>query len=185
MIRTHSQKNSCHSHLFYWIIPFTSRVKASFFLHGGIIPVVPSNDWVQAISIHLIRKKFLSFKSFTVDLQEKSCSSNWYVIFDVVVEEILSPTTLMSQSGHLSIGYCKTLPFFFWLIFFVSSPPSLTTTMRFPHSSSINSSLDGFSKFTMSSISAPSTSSSTITTFSEAMPSWMKPWFFLKRKLEK
>ena len=55
---------------------------------------------------------------------------------------------------------------FFWLIFLVSSPSSLTT-MRFPHSSSINTSLVQSSKFPMSSILIQSSSSSTMTFFSE------------------
>ena len=59
-----------------------------------------------------------------------------------------------------SIGYCKTSDFFFWLIFLVSSPPSLTTT-RFPHSSSMNTSLGESSKFPMSSVSIQHSSSST------------------------
>ena len=42
--------------------------------------------------------------------------------------QILSPTTFVTE--WVSIDYCKTSDFF-WLIFSVSSPPSLTT-MRFP-----------------------------------------------------
>ena len=68
--------------------------------------------------------------------------------------------------------------FFFWLIFLVSSPPSL----RFSHSSSMNTILGESSKFPMSSI--PSSSSSTITNFSEGLSSSMLAEFF-ENKLEK
>ena len=51
-------------------------------------------------------------------------------------------------------------------MFSVSSPPSLTT-MRFSHSSSMNSSLGESSKFSMSSVSIQFISCSTITFFSE------------------
>ena len=57
---------------------------------------------------------------------------------------MLSPTAFVTE--WTSIGYCKTSDFFFCLIFPVSSPPSLTT-MRFAHSSSMNTSLGEFSKF--------------------------------------
>ena len=80
----------------------------------------------------------------------------------MATEEILSPTTFITE--WTSIDYCKTSDFFFWLIFLVSSPPSLTT-VRLPHSSSVNTSLDESSKFPMSSISIQYSSFSTITFF--------------------
>ena len=80
----------------------------------------------------------------------------------MVTEEILSPT------AFVTIGYCKTSDFFIWIIFLVSSPPSLTS-MRFPHSLSMNTSLGESSKFPMSSISIQSSPFSTITFFYEEL----------------
>ena len=84
----------------------------------------------------------------------------------MATEEILSPTTFLNECT--SIGCCKMSDFFFWLIFLVSFPPSLTT-MRFPDFSSMNTSLGESSKFPMSSISISSSSSSIITLFSESL----------------
>ena len=69
-------------------------------------------------------------------------------MFYMVTGEILSPTTFVTE--WRSIGYYKTFDFFFWVIFLLSSPLSFTT-MRFPHSSSMNRSLGESSKFSMSS----------------------------------
>ena len=125
-------------------------------------------------SIHLIRKTFPVFHIYSVvkKSQEKSCLPNCFTInIPQVTEEILSPTTFVTKWTF--IGYCKTSAFF-WLIFSVSSPPSLTT-MRFPHSSLMNTSLGESSKFPMSSISMQSSSSSTITFFSEELLFLTKP----------
>ena len=89
--------------------------------------------------------------------QEKSCLPNSFTINILqVTEEILSPTTLATKWTFIDYNVCL-----FWLIFSVSSPPSLTT-MRFP-------SLGESSKFPMSSVSMQSCSSPTITFFSEAL----------------
>ena len=96
-------------------------------------------------------------------------------VFHMIIEEILLPT---------SIGYCKISDFFLWVIFLVSSPSSLTT-MRFPYSSWINTSLGESSSFPVLSISIPSSFFSAITTVLEGLPFSMKPFFFLKIKLEK
>ena len=93
----------------------------------------------------------------------------------MVIGELSSPTT--SVRWWASIDYCKTSDFFFWLIFLGSSPPSLTT-MRFSHSSSMNTSPGESSKFPMSSISISSSPSSTITFFSERLPSSIKARVF-------
>ena len=85
-------------------------------------------------------------------------------MFHMFTEEILSPTAFFIE--WTSIDYCKTSDFFFWLIFLVSFPPS-RTTMRFPHSSSMNTSPGESSTFPISSISIQSSSSSTMTLFSE------------------
>ena len=41
-------------------------------------------------------KRFLLFKLFTTDPQEKSCLHNWFAIIHMVIEEILSPTTFVN-----------------------------------------------------------------------------------------
>ena len=118
-----------------------------------------------------LEKHFLSFKLLTTDTQGKSCLPNWFTIFHMVIEEMQSPAEFVRQ--RTSIDYCKMFDFFFWLVFLLSSPPSLTS-MRFSHSSSMNKSLCESSKFPMSSISIPSSPSSTITIFSDGLSSSMK-----------
>ena len=76
----------------------------------------------------------------------------------MVTEEKLSPTKFVTEWTFL--GYCKTYDFI-WLIFLVSSPPSFAT-MRFPHSSPMNTSQGESSKFLMLSMSIQSSSSSTV-----------------------
>ena len=71
----------------------------------------------------------------------------------MVIEEILLPTVFVRQ--WTSIDYCKTSDLFFWFIFLVSSPLSLIT-MRFSHSSSMNTRIGKSSKFPMSSTSMAS-----------------------------
>ena len=93
----------------------------------------------------------------------------------MIIEEILLPTT---------IGYCKMSDFFLWVIFLVSSPSSLTT-MRFPYSSWINTSLGESSSFPVLSISIPSSFFSAITTVLEGLPFSMKPFFFFENKTRK
>ena len=118
-------------------------------------------------SIHLIRKTFPVYHIYSAvkKSQEKSCLRNCFTINVLqVTEETLSPTTFLTEWTF--IGYCKTSAF--RLIFSVSSPPSLTT-MKFPYSSLMNTSLGESSKFPLSSISTQSSSSSTITFFSEEL----------------
>ena len=125
---------------------------------------------------------FFSFKSFTTDSQEKKSylTDSQYSTF------ILKKYCLLwhlPRSGHLLLA-CKTPGFFYLLIFLVSSPPS-TNTLRFPHSSWMNTILGKSSKFPMSSKSIPSSSSLTITIFSEGLCYSTKTWLSLKTKLEK
>ena len=137
---------------FYSVLLIYSKVKASQILHGGTTPVVPSKNWINVISIHLIRGTFPIFHIYLVVKKslEKPCLPNWFLInISLVTEEILSPTTFVT--AWTSIGHCRTSNFF-WLIFPVRSSPSLTT-MRFPHSSAMNKSLGESSKFPMSSLS--------------------------------
>ena len=61
-----------------------------------------------------------------------------------------------------------TSSFCYLLLFLVSNPP-LTTTLRFPHSSSLNISLGNSIKFPAPSILIPSSSSSTVTTLFEGI----------------
>ena len=89
----------------------------------------------------------------------------------MITEEMLSRTTFVIE--WTSVGYCEMSDSFFWLIFLVSSPPSLIAT-RFPHSSSINTSLAESFKFPMSSILIQSSSSSTILFCSEGLLFTMK-----------
>ena len=83
-------------------------------------------------------------------------------MFLMVIEKILSLTSFVKEWTPKGL---RTSDFFFWLIFLVSSPP-LFTTLIFPHSSSVNTSLVKSSKFPISSKSG---SSSTIATFFEGL----------------
>ena len=84
----------------------------------------------------------------------------------MVTEEIFSPTTFVT--AWLSIGYWKTSDFFFWLNIWLYS-------VRLSRSSLINTSLGESSKLPISSISIQSSSSSTVTFFSEGLLFSMKP----------
>ena len=107
---------------------------------------MPSKNWIKAISIHLIRKTFPVFHIYSVTNKNHAYLTYSQQIFHRVTEEILSPTTFVTE--WTCVGYCKPSDFF-WLVFIVSSLPSLIT-MRFPHSSSVNTSLGESSKFSMS-----------------------------------
>ena len=126
---------------------------------------------VSKRSIQLIRKNISCFSYLFGSKKSQDLLNSFTINIPQVTEEILSPTTFVTKLTF--VGYCKT-PAFFWLIFSVSSPPSLTTT-RFPHSSSMNTSLSEYSKFPMSSISIQSSSSPTITFFSEELLFLTKP----------
>ena len=123
-----------------------------------------------------LEKSFLSFKLFLLgskkNSREKSCLPSWFtinILHGYPTESILLPAKFLTEWTFLE--YCKTSNFFFWLIFLASSPPSLTA-VRFPHSSSINTSLGGSSKSPMSSLSIQSSSSWTIRIFSEGLLFW-------------
>ena len=166
----HDKKNTQLKHFLQlhsvWLI--CSKVTAPQILHGGITPFAHSKNWIKVISIHLIRETFPVFyiDSAVKKSQGKPCLPNWFTkIFRRVTEEILLPKICFTE--WISIGYCKKSDFF-WLIFSVSSLPPLTS-MRFPHSSSMSTSLGESSKFPMSYISMQSSSSSTVTFFSEEL----------------
>ena len=151
--------------------------KASWILRGRTIPTVtPSRYWVKALSIHLIGK-VSCLLSYLLLIHKK----NYSYLTDSQYYTWLSKKYFrlhLSQSEHQQ-AICETSIFFFWLIFLVNSSSSLTT-LRFPHSLSIDRNLGEFSKFSMPSISTRFSSSTAITTFSEGLSSSMKPWFFWK-----
>ena len=165
-----------NSQLKIFLLPYTvllvySKVKASQSFHCGTTPVTPSKNWTKAI--YSSDQKNFSCLSYLFDSeksQEKSCLPNCFTInIELVTEEKLSLTTFFSEwTFRLLQKACL-----FQLIFSVSSPSSLTT-MRFPHSSFMNTSLGQSSKFPMSSISKQSSSSSTTTFFSEELLFLMK-----------
>ena len=132
----------------YTVLLNYSKVKASQILHGGTPPFAPSKNWIK--TIYSPDQKNISYFSYlfgSKKSQEISCLPNCFTInIPQVTKEILLPTTFVTK--WMFIGYCK-MSAFFWLIFSVSSPPSLTT-MRFPHSSLMNTSLGESSKFSMS-----------------------------------
>ena len=106
---------------------------------------------------------FFSFKLFTTDSQEKY---HTYLTDSQYSTFVLNKYSLSCSICHRVDNYelVKRLGFFCLLIFPVSSPPS-TNTLRFPHSSWMNSILSKSSKFPVSSTSIPSSSSLTITFF--------------------
>ena len=126
-------------------------------------------------SIHLIRKTLPVFHIYSVvkKSQEKLCLPNCFTInTPQVTEEILSLTTFVTEWPFIGYRHAKRLSFSANIL--VSSPPPLNT-MRLPHSSLMNTSLGESSKFPMSSISMQSSSSSTITFFSEELLFLTKP----------
>ena len=112
-----------------------------------------------------------SFKLFITDPQEKLLLPNRFTKLCILLKEYFR---LHCHRVNISRLIVQTSNFFFWLIFLVSSSSSLTT-LRFPYSSSINTNLGKFSKFSTSSISKRFSSFSTIITFSQNLSSSVKP----------
>ena len=110
----HDKKNTQLKFLpLYSVLLIYSKVKASQILHGGTTPVVPSKNWIKAISIYLVRETFPVFHIYMVVKisHEKPCLPNWFPKnIPLVTEEILLPTTFITK--WTSIGYCKTSDFF-------------------------------------------------------------------------
>ena len=126
---------------------------------------------------------FLYFKLFTTEPQQKLCLPEWFTISYMVIEEILLPATFVTE--WTLIGNCKMSDFFFWLIFLVNSLSSLTT-LRFPHSSSMNTNQDKSSRFQMSSISVSFSSSSAIKVFLKGCLQWNHDFcFFFENRTRK
>ena len=172
MTRTHKWKIFCRSTLFYLINSFTTELR---YLRFSMV------KQLQPCLARIVSKRCL----FTFNQKNVTCLSRYLLgvkknhrknhlyltnskkVFHIVIREIFWPPTFATE--WTSIGYCKTSNFFLWSIFLLSSPPSLTI-MRFRHSSSMNKGADTSSKFLMSSIAIPSTSFSSIKTFSEEFP---------------
>ena len=107
----------------------------------------------KVISIHLIRKKFPIFR---VIYQLSTCLPNCFTIFCKLIEEI--------YHGVNSYRLVKRMTFFI-LIFLVRFPP-LKNILIFSHSLLMKTSVGKSSKFPI-----PSSSPSTIITFSEGLSS--------------
>ena len=80
-------------------------------------------------------KLFLYLKLLITYRQEKSCLPYWFTVLYMVIEVILSAKTFVAE--WILTGYYKTSDYFFWLMFPVRSLLS-STTLRFPHSSLMN-----------------------------------------------
>ena len=131
-------------------------------------------------SIHLIRKTLPVFHIYSVvkKSQEKLCLPNCFTInTPQVTEEILSLTTFLTAWPFIGYRHAKRLSFSANIL--VSSPPALNT-MRFPHSSLMNTGLGESSKFPMSSILMQSSFLSTIIFFSEELLFLTKSQYFWK-----
>ena len=125
---------------------------------------------MQLRLVRIESKQFLFISS-----EKFSCFSNYLLLphnknYTNLTDSQYSTWLLKKYSRlqHLLYSGCKTPDFFFWLILLVSSRPS---AMRFSHSSSIKTSLGESCRSAMSSASIPFSSSSTITFFSEGLPS--------------
>ena len=112
------------------------RVNTSKTLHGAAIPITLAKNQVKIISVHFFIKKVTFLKLSTVCPKEKSSHKKNHAYltdseyFTCLLKKC-SHQQHMSQNGHLQA--CKTTGFFFMIIFLVSSPTS-TTTFRFQHS---------------------------------------------------
>ena len=129
------------------------------------------------ISTHLSRKKVLLSQVIYYQLTKKSHTYFTDSQYSTCLLKKYSCIKHLSQSGH--IKFCKTPGFFFSLMCVVSSPPP-TNTLGFQHSLWTNTILSKSSKFSMQSISIPSSSS--VTFFSEEL-FCSTIWFSLKIKL--
>ena len=175
MIRSHSWKNFLFLVALYCFIKlfnlYYSRVKATCkakFYMVKQFQIFLAKIGSKRFLFIWSEKKFPPFKLFATG-SLRSCLPNWFTLFHMVI-----------QYPWTSTGCCKTFNFFFWLIFLVSSPPSLTP-MRLSHSYPMNSSEWIIS---IPSFSIPSSSSSAITTFYKELSSSMKPWFFFKKRIK-
>ena len=77
-------------------------------------------------------KRCLSLKLFTTDPKEKSCLPNWFTMFQMLIEEILSPIAFVTK--WTSTGLKNV-----WLLLLVNISSKIstipTTTLGFSHSS--------------------------------------------------
>ena len=127
------------------------EVKASQILHGTTVVACTKNK-VNTISIYLIRKKFPSFQ---IIYYLHTSNSNHKKTYAYLTDSQYSTCLLKKyrRLQHLKeregLQACKTSDLFFWLIFLVNSPPSMTT-LRLPDFSSMNATFSKSSQFQMS-----------------------------------
>ena len=108
-------------------------------------------------------KSSLPFNVFTI--YPKKCNHKKNHTYFNLVYSICHRVDIYKLVKLLTSSFC------YLLLFLVSNPP-LTTTLRFPHSSSLNISLGNSIKFPVPSILIPSSSSSTVTTLFEGILQW-------------
>ena len=127
-----------------------------------------------------LEKKFPFFKLISTDPQEKSCLSKWFTIFHMLSGKILSPIAFVTESTSIYLQNNR-------LLLSANISSKLSTINKYFKDSHIlhRWTLVEFSKFPISSISIPSSSSSTITILTEGFFSSIKTWFSLKIKLQK
>ena len=141
---------------------------------------------VEQFQSHLVG---IGLKRFQINLIRKKFS-----VFKVIYHQPTRKTYLIHNNPHgywrntLAYNICQTSETYslsknVWHLLLVNISSkffSLIDYLRYPHSSSspMNTSLGESSKFPRSSTSIPSSFSSAITTFSEGLPSSIKPWFF-------
>ena len=135
------------------------------------------------VDIYSFEQEVSSLSSYLLPTHKiKSYSPYWFTILHMLIEEILSPIKFVTKWISISLSNASLL-----LFFNISSELStVIETLRFPHSSWMNTILSKSSKFPMSSISSITSSySSWLSKFFEGLSSSTKTWFSLKIKLEK
>ena len=147
---------------------------SSFFIKQQLLSYLARIRSRQCLCI-LLKKVFLRFKSFTAYTQEKSNlkRNHDYLTgpqyFTCLLKKY-SHLQLSSQTGHPQ--GCKTPVFFFVVVNIFSTFSTINQLLW--DSSSMNTSLGKSSMCPMSFISISSSSSSTIITFYEGLPSSLK-----------
>ena len=149
-------------------------LQVPYIFYGAAIPVAPTTKG-DLYSFDQEKVPYLSSHLPTIHMKnlphKKSCLPNCFTIFCKLIEEI--------YHGVNSYRLVKRMTFFI-LIFLVRFPP-LKNILIFSHSLLMKTSVGKSSKFPI-----PSSSPSTIITFSEGLSSSsMKTWFSLKIKQER
>ena len=144
---------------------FLCQTKHSYASRQCFIKVTASKNQINQSDFCSLEQEVSSLLSYLLPTHKKN------IILTLLIHNI--PHLYWINTLSLSCSIChrvdnyelvKRLGFFCLLIFPVSSPPS-TNTLRFPHSSWMNTILSKSSKFPVSSISIPSSSSLTIIFF--------------------